>query len=54
MTRLEFIQDYKGHAIMIYRIVSGWQKGTRFFRFGNFESENIRDIKKRIDKIKGD
>ena len=51
MTKLEHIQDYKGQAILIYRITDGRLKGTRYFKYGNYESKNIKDIKDKIDDI---
>ena len=44
--KLEFIQDYKGESILIYKT-----NNKRIFKYGNTEFDSIKDAKALIDTI---
>ena len=44
--KLEFIQDYKGESILIYKT-----NNKRIFKYGNTEFDSIKDAKALIDEI---
>jgi len=51
MKKLEHIQDYKGEAIMVWRVTAGRLKGTRYCSYGSREFNTLMEAKAAVDAI---